>query len=415
MMSWFSCSNTCLVVLAIASLVACSQDENEELATFNERGSVDRDSRTGSLEIAEPSVASERARQIVPAESHEGGGGSMSHESALVTGVAYALPDIDLPDEIATTFHQEKDDALRAQRPLAVLREWENVIQRANPREVSLTAAALGETLRASRDAAVYREIDQRISDPMSSVDERLGLIEALQFAATPDSLGILLAYLDDLSANVDGVINQVDDPAEVTSKVREAIRIAARTPTIEGPNWALSPALERAWQNRSDDAPEADWAVLAEGLAFLGTDAGTQVLLASALDGSSEEARSAVTARKAISQIRNVDATPTLRDALDQINDRPETEQAILQGLASIGTADAAIVLLDYLKSRHNMTDEQIARVEFTMGAKQFPDESRKLFEDALAQADFGDDRIIAILQSAAAGHPESEESNGP
>jgi hypothetical protein len=290
-----------------------------------------------------------------------------------------------------------------------VWRQWVNAVQRGDLNAVRWQVSDLAETLRSSHDDTLYQEIARLLNDSEASVDKRLSLVDVLQAAATPQSMQVLLTYMGGASRLVESDNDENPDLRRIGTKCRDAIGFAVGSPVSDEPNWALSEPLEKALKEGKTVAKIDDLAAIAQGIAFLGTPSGTQALIEVASSESNyDEYEPGMVARKAIGQLKNIDAVPILQTALTEHGNDSELQASILQGLISIGSADASLALIGCCQNDSKLTDEQFSRIEAPMLARIFPEESLKVFLDALPNAEIVDDRMAHIVERVVGMHSE-------
>lgn len=384
-------------------VVGCGRQDGEESSSPAPMMSAQQPADSSTTEAAAvPRAAASRVVEAAggppaPAEAHPFDESSEPLDYLPV-------PAMDLPEEVMQGLHGEQDDALRSAETQAIWETWDDVLHRNNPQEVSLTAAALGDSLRTQTNARVYSQIEQRLFDPASSLEERLGLIEVLRFAATPQSARILLELIGAPGA-VDGNETNSEDALYLSDQARDAVATLVRTPVDDAPNWSVSSALESAWNRFTEVGTDADLHLVAEGLAVLGTDSGTRTLIDAARlpPGDSPDPVPIEAARKALTQLTSIDAVPALQEALLSPDLPGDATETMVRALVSIGHADAGMALVEYLRETQALSDEQVADLGSVLRSREFPEETRKVFRDAIFEQNIEDSRLAELLMDLA------------
>lgn len=320
----------------------------------------------------------------------------------------------DTAAEWADGLHEEQDRAWRSQSAARIWAEWDNVLSRANQREIGMMTAALGDSLRAPGATAVYSRIKARLQDPHTSERELGSLIEVLQYAATPGSMEALLAYLDRNAAASDGG-NDDGAPTATRAQARSAVGAVAGRADPGGPNWAVSPVLEDAWRNLQPTRATEDLWAIGHGLATVGSPSGVTALLERAGDAAVADTPLQEVAYKSIAQVSSIDAIPALQAALARPDQAPRLRESVRDALISIGAADAGNALVNDLAAAPQLSDEQLEQLRTAMTSRGFPEESLKVFDEALTSGQIQDERVRDLLMSVIATPAESATAVGP
>lgn len=331
-------------------------------------------------------------------------------EAAPITPLAVD----DTAAEWADGLHEEQDRVLRSRSAVQIWAEWDNVLSRANQREISMLTAALGDSLRAPGAAAVQQRINERLQEPNTSAQELGSLIEVLKYAATPGSMEALLAYLDRNAAVSDGGSDDTD-PMSARAQARNAIGAVAGRIDPSGPNWAVSSVMEDAWRNLPPTRSAEDLWVIGHGLATVGTPSGVTALLERAGDAALADTPVQEVAYKAIARVSSIDAVPVLHKVLARPDQAPRLRESVWDGLISIGAADAGNALVNDLVAGPQLSDEQLAQLRTAMTSRGFPEESLKVFSEALTNGQIQDARVRDLLMSVTAPPAESGPAVGP
>jgi hypothetical protein len=299
--------------------------------------------------------------------------------------------------------HAELDATMRSSTPVELWAEWDRVTAGGNPREIDMLSMALGDRLRERPDSAIIAELSKRLVDPMTDSAQALSLVEVLELAASPESLVALLDYLDAADAPLpDEMSPTTDDDTQqdLRTRVLQAIDNTVRADYGSGPDWAMSPVLETALREATPARPEDEVATVAGGLAALGSPTGTQALLDVAATPDSGGTDVGLISRKAISSLERIDPIPVLREALANPRLPAAIQDSVMDGLVSIGRADAAIEIVQHLADTPEISNARLQALETTMVDRNLPPESLKVIEDALHNAEIPEPRITQLFE---------------
>jgi hypothetical protein len=110
---------------------------------------------------------------------------------------------------------------------------------------------------------------------------------------------------------------------------------------------------------------------------------------------------------------VTSIDAVPALQEALATPDLDPEVADVLLSALVSIGQADAGLALVQYLEQQPSLDDRQVEQLSALLAGGQFPEETRKVFREAVFEDGIGDERLINLLARLAT--EESAGEDGP
>lgn len=221
---------------------------------------------------------------------------------------------------------------------------WNDALSRKNPYEISSLVAALGYRLRSDSDTSVYSEMASRLAQSSRTAEDRVAIIDGLMFAATPDAEKILLNFLHDTNAQPKPNRNSYEE--QVQRWAEETVLSIARTLVDGSRNWAVSPVLENAWRMETGSYSPQTVSVLAQSIASLGKPTGVTALIdvAGKTNPSDPRHNAALSAIQSLQY--NNDPVDVIASALKQYSGNKELARALIIGLLSIGTDDAAGVL---------------------------------------------------------------------
>jgi hypothetical protein len=299
--------------------------------------------------------------------------------------------------------HTELDTAMRRATPAKLWAEWDRIRAGGNQREMDMLTIAFGDRLRERPDLSVVAALADRLADPMTDYAEAVALVQVLELAASAASLSALLDYLDaigGLPSSESAPAVEDDATQSLRARVLDAIGNTVQADHGSGPNWALSPVLEAALREATPERPADEVTAVALGLASLSAPSGTQALLEAAATPQTAGTDIGGIARKAVSSLERIDAVPALRDALADPALPPEVQTSALDGLISIGRADAAIAIVHQLTSATAPTDAQLVQLETALLSRDLPRESLKVIDDALQNALIDDPRVMQLLE---------------
>ncbi len=351
---------------------------------------------TGSSQAPEPTVPATMAGN--PSQQTPPPGGT---SPAQVVSPVQPTPALDCPDcgdlpgdpRLAAVarrsdFYQGYAEQLRTETASELVRRWPEVVARDDPDELPAFLGVLAQALRESDAAALYLELAGILHDPLASASAKSAVLTLLGRTATPQATQVLTDYLASGSAK-----NGVE------ATLRESIREASVT-LIDGHwNWDVSPVLENAWRNRAPVLAGPDGAVLTQGIGYLGTAEGTQVLLDTLSATSSASDLDRDLAAAALAMLEANAAVPVLEQALAGEPTDPEVTRAALGALVNIDSADAYLALVAYLSRVTTLDAEQREGLRRDMAEQGLSDESAKVVREAVEQGIFAQDAVKALL----------------
>jgi hypothetical protein len=383
----------------VASRMAGHQAQPEQPAASQTATTAAGAVPAGSARVGTNAAVSERVREF----TSEG-------DAAEADELKTPLIIDDSAGEAAEELHQTLDARMRHATPARLWAEWARIRAGGNAREMDMLTMAIGDRLRQRPDPDVIGQIGARLQDPMTDYAEASALVEALELAASAESLSVLLDYLSALgeSVSADQLTTAEDDGANnLRARVMDAINQSVLVDTGDGPNWQLSPVLERALREFTPEQPADALGTVAMGIAALGAPSGVQALLDTAALPEASGGAMARIACKAIGGLERIDPIPVLHEALADPALAPATRASVLDGLVSIGAADASLEVVNYLASTPELSDAQLETLGTEMVQRDYPRESLKVLEDALQNGAIGDPRALQMLEGVLASAP--------
>lgn len=245
-------------------------------------------------------------------------------------------------------------DNLVKQKPSRTWADWDATISRGDPDELGMLIPAMGYALRREGTQDLYNEMAKRLYQSDGSVRDRLDVLGAMAYAATPESARVLLDYAQALELGSTANRDTAADQQVLLSSTQQAIQRASREFIDGSRNWAISPALESAWLNTGGDESVGTRAVIAQAIVYLGKPDGLKVLIDSVNQGSLSAEVSKV-ALASISQLRSNDAVPFLGQMLNHPTPSSYsansylTEDALVNSLVSVGSVEATNEIVSY------------------------------------------------------------------
>lgn len=304
----------------------------------------------------------------------------VSRPSDVASGVGGNLPSILHYDQESAAERQGYYDALLTRTPNQLWSGWDDALSRRDPSEIAPIVAALGHRLRIDGDASVYGEMVRRLSQPSRAVAERVAIIDALMFAATPDAAAALLQFLRETKAQTHLAGGSED--SIVQRSAQKAITSIAHTLIDGSRNWAIAPVLEQAWRTTGGSYSAQTIDVVARSIAYVGKPEGVAALIevVSQAGPADDRYKAAVSA---IEQLRANDPVSVLGEALQHSADNRNLSRTLVRGLMSIGTADAVSEVINYLNQQTNLDSAWRQEIKALLNQPSLSQEAKKVIND--------------------------------
>ncbi len=257
-------------------------------------------------------------------------------------------------------------DRLSRQETAALWKDWEEAWRRADVNELPIRITTLGSALRIYPDPNVYWELARRLSDRGLSLAVRLGVIEVMVHAASPEAMNTLLGYLRDSERVAQGPASSED--ATVLERARDGISEISHTRISGSRNWDVSAELEAFWRFSTQDTSRRDLSFVASAIGYLGRPEGVETLLESTMTPNVDDPRRQLALHQ-MARLRANDPVGSLGAALTDPMVDSETQRAVLLGLLSIGSLDAARALESNVAQVRAIAPDLLPRVESMLG----------------------------------------------
>lgn len=277
-------------------------------------------------------------------------------------------------------------DWLSVQKASTIWTMWDAVIARNNPDEYGQVTPAMGQALLRDSPKEIYGEITKRLYDQSRGLQERSFILGALQYAATPEAIQILIGFSQSIEGDRQTNGNISSEQETLLNGAQQSIREVSRGFIDGARNWAISSALENGWKNFGKNELLSTRSTIANAIVYVGKPEGLSVLINSVEnDGLSADVR--LVALSAISGLSSNDAVPTLGEALKQSTDLDLTK-ALIQGLASAGSADAMWELLDYVTKLVGVEKQEMQKeILKTLAGKTLSAEALKVLRGSVLE----------------------------
>lgn len=273
-------------------------------------------------------------------------------------------------------------DILVLMAPRDIYAGWNDAIARMNPDELSQVAPALGLALRRASDAAVYRDIGDRLLNKSSTLADRLALADTLMFAATPEAM-YQISRLLHASEAWNSIPSAADSPEnEVLKQSLNTITRSSRTFIDGSRNWAISPVLESLWAKTTDATDPQVLDTIATAIAYVGKPDGISALIQSAAQSDTNAARYRVAAN-ALERMEFNAGIEVVGAALQQYASNKNLSRSLVRGLISIGSADSILETTRYLDQQSDLDPNWLSEVNARLTQRQLPIDAARVLAD--------------------------------
>ena len=282
-------------------------------------------------------------------------------------------------DVSTPTGRQAYYDHLLTLTPKQIWEEWTVAISRENSDELAQLVSALGQSLRRTPDAAVYGELGAKLINKAGRLPDRLGAVDILMSAATPEAVDQLMKFLRasdvwNSNVSVDGSQDSV-----VVAQALSSITAASRTLIDGGRNWAIANSLQIAWQALGADASPQVMDAIASAIAYVGKPESISYLVQSASRLDENDKRFSA-AMSAVEKLSSNDSSEALGTALQQFSYSAAISKALVRGLISIGSADSIIEVTKYLDRSAGIDRKWSNEIESLLARRQLSVEAKKI-----------------------------------
>ena len=244
--------------------------------------------------------------------------------------------------------------------------EWDDAWLRADLHELQIWVSTLGANLRRTSDNGAYDEAARRLTDSQRTLSERMGVVDALIYASTPQAAAILLDFLRENENPQTGLARHAGgaDALRLLERTREAIGEIAGTRVSGSRNWAVSAELESFWRFREEATSRQTLTSVGSAIAYLARPEGAQLLIDTAANSPAEDPARQI-ALNALASLRANDVVDVVSNALSQPGLGAAQTRALVLGLLSIGSLDAAQALDTNLARVRGGVPDLLPRVE--------------------------------------------------